>query len=117
MDINEVLEKAPAAIAHYAEKENSAYSMMVACREEYKRRWAAEFLERKITAGKKSIREIECEMEIKVELQKIKEKEMSSETEYRAWRVKRDKAVNMFIAAQELGRTRRTELKSLHDTV
>lgn len=116
MDIDKVLEKAPAAIALYAEKENSAYSMMIACHDEYKRLWSKKYLELR-AATQKAVKDIECMLELDEELSKIKNKEMSSEIDYRAWRTRRDKANNMFIAAQEMGRTRRTELKSLNDTV
>ena len=116
MDINSVLEKAPAKISEYTAKENESYATMIRTHEEYKRLWAKTFLEKKAVNGK-TIKELECELEILPELMALKDKEIQAEIDYRGFRQKKDNASDHFQAAMELGRTRRTELKSLHDTV
>jgi hypothetical protein len=117
MDINSVLEKAPSAIASYTMKENEAYASMLKLHEEYKRLWAKMYLEKKASEEKISIKEIECVLEIDKDLSALKDRELVAEIEYRSWRQKKDNAKDHFVAAQEIARTRRTELKSLHDTV
>ena len=116
MDISSVLEKAPSAIATYTVKENEEYGKMLVLHEQYKRLWAKNFLEKKALEGK-TIKEIECELEIDPMLSKIKDEEILVEVSYRSWRQKKENARDHFNAAQELGRTRRAEMKSLGDSV
>jgi hypothetical protein len=116
MDINLVLELAPAKIAEYTAEENTHYATMLTTHEEHSRLWAKTYLERKAEGGK-TIKEIECELELIPEIIELKSKEVQAEISYRASRMKKQKAVDTFQAAMELGRTKRTELKTLHDSV
>ena len=116
MDINSVLEKAPAAIASYTVSENEAYAKMIMAGIEYKRLWAKAYLEMK-AAGGKTIPELENELIINPALMVVKDKEILAEIDYRSWRQKKDNARDFFNAAQELGRTKRAEMKSLGDSV
>lgn len=116
MEISAILEKAPAAIASYTVAENNAYATMILAGMEYKRLWAKTYLEKK-SAGGKTIPELECELAIDPALMAIKDKELAAEIDYRASRQKKENARDHFNAAQELGRTRRAEMKSLGDSV
>jgi hypothetical protein len=116
MDINKVLELAPSKIAEYTSKENLNYAIMITTHAEYKRLWAKYYLEKKLEY-KKTIKELECELELMPELIELQNKEITAEIDYRSWREKKNKASDTFQAAMELGRTKRTELKTLHDSV
>ena len=116
MDINKILELAPAKIAEFTVKENESYAEMLRTHEEYKRLWAKTFLEKK-TLESKTIKELECELDILPELVALKDKEINAEIAYRGWRQKKDNARDYFNAVQEIGRTRRAEMKSLSDGI
>jgi len=116
MNIDQVLEQAPAKIAEYAEKENTSYAQMVKLHEEYKRVRAKKYLEAKaLKSG--TIPEIDAKLDTDSELIEIKDAELLAEITYRGWRVKKDKASNTFQSACEQGRNKRTELKALGDTI
>jgi len=116
MDINRVLEIAPAKISQYCEAENNAYALMLRKHEEYKRERARFYLAKKIGTDK-TIKDIEYELDCNPELSSIKESEINAEIDYRSQRMKKEKAKDTFQSALELGRTARQELRSLHDTI
>lgn len=116
MNIHDILEKAPQKIAYYAEKENEAYSTMITKHEEYKRIFAKKYLEKK-AEGKKTIPEIEAEITIDQDVAKIKDEEILAEINYRGWKLKKNKADDLFQSAMERGRNQRTEMKMLNNTI
>ena len=116
MNINKVLELAPAKICEYAEQENKAYEAMIFLHEDYKQQRASLYLEMKGEGGK-TIPEIDASLDIKESLVELKARELDAEVQYRAWRIKKNKAQDVFQAACEQGRNIRAEMKSLGDTI
>jgi len=115
MDINKILEIAPAKISEYCEAENNYYALMLRKHEEYKRERARKYLVSKVQG--ETIKDLEYKLDCDDELSKIKNAEISAEIEYRNQRMKKEKAKDIFQSALELGRTARQELRSLHDTI
>lgn len=114
--INEILEKAPAIISERAELENACYAEMIKLHETYKREWAKKFLSLKATTDN-SIKEIEATLEIDEELIKIKDLELTKEVDYRAWKARKDKAINMFDMAKQMGFNLRCEQRNLDNII
>lgn len=115
MDINRILEVAPSKISEYCELENKAYAVMLHKHEEYKRERAKKYLTAKVEGA--TIKDLEYKLDCDEELCAIKDQEITAEIDYRNWRMKKDKAVNTFQSAMELGRTARQEMRSLQDTI
>ena len=115
-EINSILERAPAKIAYYCEKENNAYSQMLNAHEEYKRRRAKQYLEIKIKA-ENSIKDIEYMLDCDNVLSGFKDAEIKFEIDYRSWRQKKEKAKDFFEAAKNLGYNLRKNIDGLSDTI
>lgn len=116
MNINQVLEQAPAIISQRAEEELKLYEQKIFLEENYKRLWAKKFLEMK-AAGGKSLDQIKAELENEAELTAIKDKELLTEISYKSMRIKRERAQNMFESAKCQGYIRKAEIKNLNDTI
>ena len=115
MNINQILEIAPAKISQYCEAENKSYAVMLHKHEEYKRERARKYLTSKVDGA--TIKDLEYKLDCDETLCKIKDEELNAEIDYRGFRAKKEKASNTFQAAMELGRTARQELRTLQDTV
>jgi len=116
IDINQILEIAPAKISEYAEKENQSYASMLRYHEEYKRLRAKTYLESRVK-NEMTVKDLEYTLDTNEELCKVKDLELNAEIDYRAWRTKKEKAENTFQSALELGRNKRSELRALGDTI
>jgi len=116
ININQILEEAPAKISEFCTKENEAYAMMEARHEEYKRERAKEYFRQKI-AGNCTAKDVEYKLDMDSGLCQIKDAELLAEVDYRAWRTRKEKAEHLFNAAVEMGRNQRAEMYSLNDTI
>jgi len=117
MTIDEVLTKAPSKISYFAERENKAYGDMIIYHEEYKRVRAKKYLERRAKEGTITVKDMEYWLDTNEELQAIKDKELLAEIDYRGHRQKKDHWDDLFNAAMERARNKRTELRNLKDTI
>ena len=117
MNIAQILEKAPAKIAEYAEKENEAYALMINKHEEHKRIRAKKYLEKRAREGSVTIKDIEYELDSDSELLQIKDAELLAEINYRAWRIKKNKVDDLLQSAMERGRNIRSEIRGLNNTI
>jgi hypothetical protein len=115
MDIQETLELAPQKIFLYCSEENKFYALMVRTHEDYKQQRARKYLEMKVMGT--SIKDIDSALDCNEELISIKSKEVEAEINYREQRMLKERASNYLQVALEIGRTKRSELRALGDTV
>ena len=115
--ISEILEKCPAKISFYCQKENDAYATMIQSHNDYKILRSKKYLQRRSNEGTVTIKDLEYALDSDQELTAIKDKELLAEIDYRACRQKKEYYKDLFQSACEKGRNMRSELHSLKDTI
>jgi len=116
MNINAILNEAPAKISRYTEQEINEYKKMIGFHEFYKRERARKYLEAKVKEDI-TIKDLEYRLDCDPDLMKIKDDEQLAEIAYRGFRRKKEYARDMLQIAFETGWNKRVEMRSLNDTV
>jgi len=117
INIEDILEKAPAKIFQYAEEETEAYKREINLHEEYKRLRAKKALEFKARGDVRTAKEIEWLLDTNEELMKIKDEELLAEIEAKGKRNRRDRANDYFESAKAFGWLKRIEWDATNDVI
>ena len=114
-EINDILSKAPSIISYRAELENKYYALMLTMHEKYKELRGLKYKE--LREKTMTIKDVDYALDCDNELVALKNEEINSEIEYRKFRTEKDRAVNKFEAAKNIGYNLRCEIKGLSDTI